>query len=594
MHRRSASRADGVNRETQIGHDSSVLAVLTRVGRMAGRPSEVAGASPGGLTGLGESAQVAARAVSKRAVAALGLALAVSGVVVAGFREVIPQISALYPQALPEQPYFVPAHAGLLYLAMPLAVLAALALLLAPGIFLVLAGGRCERLGDLMLKGFGGAFLVHLLASSTVKGLSGTPLTSGTFLAIALATGALAWGVLAIRVWRGTVLPWPLAEPTDRRRLSWLLAIPALTVVLLLPVIFWQDLNEDGFEALEIGRSLATHLLPRFPFQPEFMGLGNGMITMAYPVHWFLMLFGPVEAAARLPLALYLPVLFAGLVALIEWRSPRRLRPVEEAVLVLGLAVYVVTMGYSASYDSYFADIAAPTTFDTLTVLCMVGAAYFLWTGQRAWFLLFAVLGYLARPTGLLFLALLGLGVAVSTRENLRSRLVQVGAAIGLCLVLFVAYEKVYVPWASAGAGVGYPTGSILARLQYLRLDDASRLVYAIVPAGILPALSLFGFRWHDPVGRSLAVVSVVYFLFFYVQAFIALHHFVPVMILPLVVFWRLVLRRQVSWWPVGTAAVSAALALWASLPHHFAVDRTMREIGRTTLYRKMTRYGLE
>ncbi len=129
MHSRSDSWADAVNRETQRGHDSFVLAVLPRVIGMTVRPSMVAAASPSGLTGLGESAQVAARAVSKRAVTCLGLALAVSGVVVAGFREVIPRISNLYPQALPEQPYFVPAHASLLYLAMPLAVLAALAVL---------------------------------------------------------------------------------------------------------------------------------------------------------------------------------------------------------------------------------------------------------------------------------------------------------------------------------------------------------------------------------------------------------------------------------------------------------------------------------
>jgi hypothetical protein len=524
--------------------------------------------------------------MSTRAVAALGLALVASGVMATAFREVIPRISNLYPQALPKQPYFVPAHAALLYLAMPLVVIAALALLLAPGIFLVLAGGRADRLGGLVVKGFGASFLVQLLAISAVKVLSQAPMTSTTFLSTALALGALTWGVLAVRIWHGALLPWPLADPTDRRRLWWLVAIPVLTVVLLLPVIYWQDLNEDGFEALEIGRSLASHILPRFPNRTGFMGLGVGMIPMAYPVHWFLLLFGPVEAAARLPLALYLPVLFVGLVALIEWRSPRRLRSAEEAVLVLALAVYVVTMSYNASYDSYFADIAAPTAFETLTVLCMVGAAYFLWTGQRAWFLLFGVLGYLARPTGLLFLVLLGLAVAVSTRENLRPRLVQVGAAIGLCLVVLVAYEKVYVPWATGGAGMGYRTASILSRLQYLKLDDLSRALYVLVPAGILPGLSLLAFRRHDPVGRSLAVVSVAYFLFFYLQAFIALHHFVPVMILPLVVFWRVVLRRKVSWWPVGLAAVSAVLALWASLPRHFIVDRTTREIGRTTLYR--------
>ena len=50
-------------------------------------------------------------------------------------------VAGLYPAALPPHPYFVPEHAVLLYAALPLAVLSAVVLLLAPGVFAVLAAG---------------------------------------------------------------------------------------------------------------------------------------------------------------------------------------------------------------------------------------------------------------------------------------------------------------------------------------------------------------------------------------------------------------------------------------------------------------------
>jgi hypothetical protein len=363
-----------------------------------------------------------------------------------------------------------------------------------------------------------------------------------------------------------------------------MIAIPCIAVVALIPTIFWQDLSADGFEALEIGRSLSWTIFPRFLTQSGLVGLGIGMVPMAYPVHWFIMVFGPIEAAARLPLVLLLPVLFAALLALIEFRSPRRLGGLEDAVVVVALAVFVVTMGYSASYDPYFADLSSPAAFEALTITVMVAAAYFFWSEQPWWFVGAAVLSYLARPTGLLFILLFGVGVFVVAPERRRQAVALVTATIGLWGIVYLGWE-ILLP-SFEDARVGYAASSIVERFHYLRFDDWRRVLYGVVPGGIIPAVALVGVRWQDRIARSLTLAVLGYFLVFYVPAFTSLHHFVPVMILPIAVFWRIVLQRPQHRWLVGAALVAGAAALVMSLPRHFEIDRTMRRIGNATVYR--------
>lgn len=489
----------------------------------------------------------------------------------------------LYPMALPAQPYFVTDKVALLYIALPFACLMTVMVLLLPGIFLVLASGRNDRLETIVIKGFGASLGIHFVTTTLAKLLMPGPIGPKTFLVLAFGAGVLSWGILATRLRRLDPMRWPLDDPVARRRIAWMVAILWTTVAVLLPTLFWQDLNSDGFEALEIGRSLSWTVLPRFIHQTQLMGLGIGMVPMAYPIHWFIMAFGPIEAAARLPIALYLVGLFAALVALIEFRSPRRLGVAEEAAIVVALAVYTVVMGYSASYDPYFADLSSPAAFETLTIMLMVGTAYFLWSGSGWWFALFAVLAYLARPTGLLMVLLLGMGVALVVRERRMSTMLLVGATIGLWILLFATYELL-VP-SIAESSLGYPASSIIDRFQYLRFDDWRRVLYAVVPGGILPALALFAVRWQDPVSRSLTFATAGYFLVFYFPAFTNLHHFVPVMILPIVVFWRVALGHAPRRLLIGATLAAGFAAFVLSLPRHFEIDRTMRRIGNATAY---------
>ena len=536
-----------------------------------------------------EAQSCASPVVTWRAITCLGLLFTASWVAVYAGAGVASQIADLYPLRLPDFPYFQPDHAGLLYGLLPLVFIAALFLLVSPGIFLVLGFAGASRWTELVILAFGTSFLLQTLLSSGIKLIIGT-VDSGTFLAAEGIASTLTWSIVAWRVYRGAKLPWPLCDKRDRRRLYWTVAIPIVGLLALLPVIFWQDLSADGFGALESGRSLSARFLPRSPedLADGLLGLGAGTIPMAYPIHWFVMVFGLIEAASRLPILLYLPVLFCLLIQLIEFQSPRSLGIAEEVVLFLALAVYTVTMSYNASYDVYFADIASPAAFETLTVVCMLASIYFLWIGRDYWFFLFAFLAYLCRPTGVLVLGLAGLSIALCARERLRGCLIRIAVALGICLVVGFLYEKVVIPSIVGNSAIGYASSSVIGRFRYLRLDDVSRINMALFPSGILPFISLFAFRWQDSLGRVLSVLAVMYFGVFYVPAFVALHHFVPAMILPLVVFWRLYLfhKDRVGRILLSVAAVAAGVSLWLSLPRHFEINRVHREIGQATDFR--------
>jgi hypothetical protein len=245
-------------------------------------------------------------------------------------------------------------------------------------------------------------------------------------------------------------------------------------------------------------------------------------------------------------------------------------------------------MSYNASYDPYFADIAAPAALETMTIVCMLATIYFLWSGQNIWFFFFALMAYFCRPTGLLVLGLLGFAVALCVTVQRRPLLTWIAAAMGSCVLLTLFYEKIFLASIIEAKGFGYPVESIMMRFLYLQVDDLSRINYALFPSGILPLISLVAFRWQDSLARVISIVSLSYFAFFYFPAFVALHHFVPVMILPLVVFWRVYLHRE-TWFrraSLPAAALAAIVALWLSLPRHFEINRTVRAIGHKTAFR--------
>lgn len=524
--------------------------------------------------------------MTRRNAAYAGAVVAASLLLLLVLRNAISGATELYASTVPETPYFVLDHAFLLYALVPVVTVAASVVLLAPGVFLVLATGQADGAGDLILKGFGVSLALLFGLSSSFHMLSSTAISPTQFIVLLALLLAATWSLLAARVASRSTLPWPLSDRGQWLRLGTALAIPAVAVVCMLPIILWQDLNGDGVEALYIGRSLAEYIMPRFPTTRGVVGLDEGMLLQSVPVYWFVMLFGPVAAAARLPVLLYLGVLFAALVALIEWRSNRRMTPTELLALVLGLAVFAVTIAYNTAYESYGGDVASPGGLDILTVVSMLGALYFLWRRSVGWFFLFVLLGYFARPTQLVIVVLGGVAVAALGDAPKRKPLYMVAGAVALWFVLGWVMEATYLADVSHAASVP------LNRLRFITLTDVSRLLLVIVPCGIVPILGMLAVRLQDSFARVLALVCLGYLVAFYLPSFIALHFYIPAMILPLTVFWRVVLRGRSRPWLAWTTAIVAALSLIASLPRDFTLNRYMRDIADATSYDLGDYYG--
>ena len=130
--------------------------------------------------------------------------------------------------------------------------------------------------------------------------------------------------------------------------------------------------------------------------------------------------------------------------------------------------------------------------------------------------------------------------------------------------------------------GNEYGLLGLLRYLAFLQWSDWRRILFVAVPVGILPALSLLLWRRQDQVARALTLVTVAYFLFFFFQAYTVLHHYIPAMVLPLVVFWRIEPALPERWRPAVLAATAVAglLALVVSLPAHPQLDTSARRVG--------------
>lgn len=527
--------------------------------------------------------------VTKKIVVLSGIFTILIWVVVITGQEIIPRVVGIYFFDLPSHPYFQPSHALLFYLLTPLVILSSIILWLLPGIFFTLAIGRTHRFTELVIWGFGFSFILYASLISFIKLATSRSLSPYVFIGVVIACSAVTWGWLAFRVYRGHSIPWPLDSRVDIRRLVWSIAIPIIALLALFPVIFWQDMHGDGLEVLEMGRTLSRYIVPRSPDPVGVVGLGIGMmLPMAFPIHWFITLFGPVEASARLPLLIYLPVVYCLLVELVEWRAPRKLGVIEETLVIFALGIYTVAMGFNASYDPYFSDLAAPTAVETLTILCILASIYFLWRENWSWFFFFSVMSYLCRPNGLMMLGLMAVAALFVMSEYRKRWLIAILAPIVFCLLLTVVYDRVLLPWISGSTQIETSSGGLLDRIRYIRLIEPYRLNFALFPSGFLPFLALFFYKWQDKYSRMLTIVALGYFAMFFFFAYIAMHHFVPVMILPIVVFWRMYLFHQ--HWDrrvvLSMVAVAGAISLWLSLPRNFDINRTLRPIGEKTLVR--------
>lgn len=507
-----------------------------------------------------------------RAGIAFTLSVAVAILLAAALSGAVASLAEAYPVAAPMQRWVL----------FPAFVLAASWALLGPGV-LIAAGLRPRPIAELVLLGFGASHVLLIGIGSVMKLVGATPFGRAELL-IALGVAWAGAAVFFLRRERSGRARVPHAG--DATQLLALLGIAPLVALLFFPEMLWQDLSADGMEAFEIGRSLEWTVLPRFPTGNGFLGLGIGMVTFSWSNHWWMSFVGPIEAAARLPLGLHTTVMAAALVALIQAGHDRQLRWPEWAALLLAVMSYVATMGFTASYDPYFADLSSPAAYESLTV-ALLGALLLLgWQRSWGWFALIALLGVLARPTTLL--VVLAFAAAVALLDPARRRDAAIMAALGVAVfaLAFLAYEQAAARLLTGEGVGGYGSPSIAGRFRYLVVPDLTRLAWLVLPAGIVPWLALGRWRSNDPFAKAVSVVVLLYAALFLPLAFTNLHQFAPAMVLPLAVIWRADLSPRFAHARVVLASAGALLAIAVAWPEQRTVNRDLRERAVSIAYR--------
>jgi hypothetical protein len=394
------------------------------------------------------------------------------------------------------------------------------------------------------------------------------------------------FGFTLVCLLRGRNLGWPLSQ-----RLSWAtvllsVLVPLLLLIFLTPKFYWENFNGDGAHAFETARLL---LFQPFPFWDPSAGEIStypGVTTMlfAYPASWFVRLFGEMEVSARLPLLLYITALYSAILGTVEFGRSKPLELTERCLIWLGLSLYVMVMAFGATYNPYFADIALPTTRETLLMVCFLGFVLAFIRGERVWIILFIVLIYMCVPNGSLLIGLWLFSVVLLWKPRPFRRTLLPVSTLMACLLIAAIFPHILRILDQPGPGGEHTTLQLLKHFAFLELTDWRRLAFVVVPSGILPALALLAWPRQDQIAKTITLMTILYFVFFYVQAQTALHYFAPVMLLPLIIFWRndvlLVPRlRPVVLFCTG---LFCFVALYISLPRDLKPHTSARLIGST------------
>ena len=511
---------------------------------------------------------------------ALGIALA-TGLSVFG-EPVAQRVWDLRDLAAGPAPWFVPSQALLLYVVLPLLTLAASVLVLAPGFLVALRldAGRGD-FGGVLLKGFAFAIVGQSVLLGLADAAAGAPLTGPAF---GLFFGALALAAL-VPVWqadrRGAV-DWSMFR-ARRADLLVMVALPAAVLWLLSAKVYWEALNGDGAHLFLSAQNLIRTGSPFWDGAAGGIAAYPSITTLieVIPNAWFQRLFGAYELSARLPVLPGLALLAALVLDLI--RHGRRDTPAGAAALGVGaaLGLYAWVLAWHASYDPYFADIALPMSREPFVMIAFLGFMRFTLDRNPVWTAVFAVLSYAALPSAPVFMVF-WIAALVVVRHPVGWR----WPAAVFVIVVAVSIAGRIAPELLAGFGLGsardeFSAGNLADRLRYVTPFWPQRMLFWILPCGIVPALALLAWRWQDRTARAVTLLAAGYGLFFYVQGYRVLpHHFAPVMVLPLIVYWRL---RPVALHPGRAAALALsglAAAAVLSMPGGFRPHLHGRDLG--------------
>ncbi|MFN0178569.1 MAG: hypothetical protein ACKVZ0_07180 [Gemmatimonadales bacterium] len=487
----------------------------------------------------------------------------------------IPRAAALVAPGIGPHPYFVPDHAWLLYLIVPLVAASAGVAVMTPGLLLTWSSRR-EGLGVWIMRASGVSLVVVSIGASLSGVLLGAPVTGQMFVAV-LALLSIAAAVLTRRAWQSDV---PLSRSSMPVALA--VVVPVALVAALAPKLLWESFNGDGAHAFETARLAVRQFVPFWDPAAGALSTFPGMSTVlfAYPASWFMRLFGETEAAVRLPYLLVLVATQGAIVAVAE-RGRDALGRGSHALIWLALVVYTVVQAFSATYDPYSADLAMPGLPATLQIFTFLGFVHSYLARRSGWTAAFLLLTLTSSPSGLVLVIFWLAAMVVSGGREERP------AALAATLMLFAAMVAMALAPVILGAlslprpGKEHGLGGLVTRFAFLQFTDWRRVLWVVVPSGIFPFAAYVVWPRLDAAGRALLLVTAAQFALFYFQAYVMIHQFAPAMLLPLAAVWR---RQDAPWraWHGLAAAAASGLALWVSLPPARGPVTAARVIGQT------------
>lgn len=438
-------------------------------------------------------------------------------------------------------PYLIPAEALRLYLLTPVATLAAGVFFLAPGLLLAAAFGRDKTLAQWIIAGFAAALVAMTLATLLAEGGLGLTLRGQAYLGLVALVNLACAGLLGLRLAMGARLRLALQGQGADALAGCLLALA--TLILLSPKFYWENFSGDGSGSLQFARNfIHTH----WPFWSPEAGViqqapGLTSFLFVLPESWFVRFWGEWEYSVRAPLLMGLALLYPILTALIRHQRPGAdLRPGDHVLIAAALWLYAFANIYSGGYHAWFGDSPMPAARETLAMVCFMGYILAFLDNRRALMIAAGVMGHLSIPTGGLWLVLFPAAIWLTWRPRPVPALT--GAAITLAVAAVIS---ILGPLMVKATGLPIPGGefsaeAIIQRLRFVSFTDWNRFAFLAVPVGIIPVLALLTWRRQDQTSRALTLLTLAFFLFFYLQGYrVLMHHFIPAMIPPLVILWR-------------------------------------------------------
>ena len=499
---------------------------------------------------------------------------------------------ARFDLATSPHPYFLPANALLLYFAVPLATLGLAAFVMAPGLLLAAGTGRTKGPAEWLVTGLVLSMALLVPATTIAQLVVGTVLRGGAFL-------------LLVAVLSVAMLPFPLRRIAAGRPLAldfagrWLdlafaLLVPLATLLMFSAKFYWENFTPDGSGGLEFTRLYTATLWPFWPASAGTVAQSPDLTSFlfAVPNSWFVRAWGEYEYSVRAPMLLWLGLLHPLLIALIRFgRSEAEGRAIGLADhLLIGalLLLYTLALVYSGGYHPWFNDSPMPAVRETLALVAFLGYALFLFERRVGWMAACAAMSYFTIPTGSMWVLLVPLAAAAAgwlpprTVSATESRpALKAGFLIFGGVVLFA----VLAPLAIRLAGLPMPgyefgAGAIIDRIRYVSLADWHRFFFLLLPGGIAPIVALFFWKRQDLLARTLTLTTLAFFAFFYFQGYrVLLHHFVPAMLLPAIVYWRTLVLGSTNRLPWRLAALGGiVLATFLAMPGQMRLHTADRD----------------